>query len=239
MARPAGAGKGPVNHKSLNLVNHRPRGPRPNAGCRTPPGDLPGGARPLARCIVQRRPPLTRRRPSYPDLLLAMLVLALATHWPAGDAVAQSGIDSPFRPALTDPTRAQRFSPAASSSRLSISAVAAPSSAGQTGSDTTGATGKKRKAVKRKPGEPRRPPRCPSAWRQQSMPRRSPRISAVPSSPAHGFEGGPNVPPDRLTSSWRSECGQSVARKSMEAIGFACDVDARRGRRGLTPPPRP
>ena len=68
-------GKALVNHKSLILVNHRPRARgRLPAFVRLWP--LPAGARAPARCIVPRRPPLPRRR--HQRLLFALAALALA-----------------------------------------------------------------------------------------------------------------------------------------------------------------
>jgi hypothetical protein len=95
-------------------------------------------------------------------LAFATLAAAFAQLVAVTEARAQSGTDQPFRPALTDPLHAQRFGGAPDrGTRASATAPAPPSSAGETGSDSTGAVGKKKKIVKRKPGEPRPPPPAP------------------------------------------------------------------------------
>ena len=92
---------------------------------------------------MQRRLPLPLRRPRRLAVALGALAAAFAA-----EAVAQTL--SPFAPSLTDPRRPQRFgTPPDAVTRDRAAGTPDPSSAGETGFDSTGSV------AKRKTGKPR------------------------------------------------------------------------------------
>jgi hypothetical protein len=94
--------------------------------------------------------------------VFAALAAALTTLAPLREARAQSSIDQPFQPSLTDPSHAQKFGAPATTARTLTPAAASASNAPEPGAASgASADKKKKKPPQRKAGEPHPPPPPP------------------------------------------------------------------------------